>query len=298
MGGASILNNCILWNNSDINGKNESAQIGYIGGSQDSVANYCCIQGYLGNIKGIGNINSDPLFFDPNENDFHLKSNGWRWDSKRQRWHYDDVTSPCIDAGNPGSPLNDELPAIPDDPTNKWGINIRINMGAHGGTSEASLAPHGWNLPGDLTNDGNVNMKDFAAQIQSWPALEDEPPGDLNRNGDVDATDLTLLAKNWLKFIKPPFVNIIYPTPGTVIDGPSTNVEIQVDAWDLNGSIVKVEFYADGVLIGQDGDGSDGWKINWSQHSIGEYVLVAKATDNGGIITTSDEVVIWIVPLH
>jgi len=298
LGGVSILNNCILWNNSDINGKNESAQIDNTSSGQNSVANYCCIRGFTGNIKGIGNINNDPLFFDPNGNDFHLKSTGWRWDSNRQRWHYDDITSPCIDAGNPGSPLNDELLAIPDDPTNKWGINTRINMGAYGGTSEASLAPHGWNLPGDLTNDGNVNMRDFAAQIQSWTAMENELPGDLNHDGIVNSTDLTLLAKDWLKYIKPPFVDIIYPTPGTVIYGLSTNIEVQADAWDVNGSINKVEFYADGKMIGRDSDGSDGWKINWSQHSLGEYILIAKATDNGGITTTSDQVIIWINPFH
>ena len=195
--------------------------------------------------------------------------------------------------------MNDELPAIPDDPTNKWGVNIRINMGVHGGTDEASLAPYGWNLPGDLTNDGNVNMKDFAAQIQSWPAMEYEPPGDLNRNGNVDTTDLTLLAKDWLKYIKPPFVNIIYPNYqdyNNFFNGISTEIEVVAEAWDDNGFIVKVEFYADGKMIGRDSDGSDGWKINWTEHSLGNYLLTAQATDNGGITTISGQVEIFISP--
>ena len=294
-GGASLVNNSILWHNSDQNGANESAQIFNTTVNQNTAVNYSCVQGWTGNIRGIGNINNDPLFFDEDKDDYHLKSTGWRWDNERQRWHYDEVTSPCIDAGNPGSPLNEELLAIPDDPTNKWGINTRINMGVYGGTREASLAPHGWNLPGDLTNDGNVNMKDYAAQIQSWPAI-DSQPGDLDRDGKVDTTDLTLLAKDWLKYIKPPYVNIVYPTPGMVIYGLSSNIEVQADAWDDNGSIVKVEFSANGLIIGRDDDGSDGWNINWSQHSVGEYKLIAKATDNGGITTTSDEVTIWIVP--
>ncbi|MBN2180621.1 MAG: S8 family serine peptidase [Sedimentisphaerales bacterium] len=298
LGGISILNNCIIWNNSDINGTSEAAQIYGINNNQNSIANYCCIQNFAGGIKGIGNINNDPLFFDPDNDDFHLKSTGWRWDKQRQRWHYDNVTSPCIDAGNPGSPLNDELLTTPDDPTNKWGINIRINMGIYGGTNEASLAPYGWNLPGDLTNDGNVNMKDFAAQIKSWPGTENELPGDLNKNGTVDAADLTILAKDWLVYIKPPSVSIISPTQGSVFDGPSSDIDVQAEAWDENGSVVKVEFYADGVKIGEDSDASDGWKINWTEHALGEYFLTAKATDNGGITSTSDEVTVWIVPLH
>lgn len=298
LGGVSILNNCILWNNSDTNGTNEAAQIDGTNHNQNSIANYCCIQNFTDSVQGIGNISNDPLFFDPDNDDYHLKSTGWRWDSERQRWHYDEVTSPCIDSGNPGSPLNEELLSTPDDPTNKWGINIRINMGVYGGTSEASLAPHGWNLPGDMTNDGNVNMKDFAAQIKTWTGTEDELPGDLDKNGIVDAADLTLLARDWLKYIKPPSVSITSPVQGTVFYGTSSNVEVQADAWDDNGYIVKVEFYADGEKIGEDNDISDGWMVNWTEHTVGEYLLTAKATDNGGITSTSDQVIIWIVPEH
>ena len=299
-GGASVLNNCILRENSDLNGTNETAQIDNTSSGQNSIANYCCIQGWTGNIEGIGNIDKDPLFFNPEAEDYHLKSTGWRWDSERQRWHYDDVTSPCIDAGNPGSPLKDEVPATPDDPTNRWGINLRINMGAYGGTAEASLAPHGWNLPTDLNNDGNINMKDYAAQIRSQIETVHAHPGDLNRDGTVDTSDLAILAEDWLKFIKPPFVNITYPNSqnyNNFFYGTSTEIEVVADARDINGSIVKVEFFADRIKIGEDTDGSDGWKINWTEHSVGEYFLTAKATDNGGVSTTSEKVVIFIVPV-
>jgi len=296
-GGASIVSNCILWNNSDINGMKESAQINMSTNTQNTTVNYSCVQGWTGNIQGIGNINNDPLFVDEEKDDYHLKSTGWHWDSNRQRWHFENITSPCIDSGNPGSPLNEELLAIPDDPTNKWSTNTRINMGVYGGTREASQAPHGWNLSGDLTNDGNVNMKDFAALIQHWPTMN-EQPGDLNRNGNVDNTDLNLLAKDWLKYVQPPSVKIINLNPDEInfFYGISTGIEIEAEAWDSNGSIVKVEFYADGVMIGQDNDGSDGWKINWSDHLLGSYILMAKATDNGGITTTSEEIEIIIAP--
>ena len=79
--------------------------------------------------------------------------------------------------------------------------------------------------------------------------------------------------------------------------GTSTEIEVVADAWDINGSIIRVEFFADGIKIGEDTDGSDGWKINWTEHSVGEYFLTAKATDNGGVSTTSEKVIIWIVPV-
>ena len=54
------------------------------------------------------------------------------------------MTSPCIDAGDPDSPLRNELLSVPRDPDNEWGENLCINMGAYGGTAQASMPPLGW----------------------------------------------------------------------------------------------------------------------------------------------------------
>ena len=95
---------------------------------------------------GIGNIHEDPLFADPGGGDFHLKSEYGRWDPELGKWVYDSVTSPCIDAGDPGDDYSNE-------PEPNGG---RINMGAYGNTPEASRSPglevqrveleKGWNL--------------------------------------------------------------------------------------------------------------------------------------------------------
>jgi predicted outer membrane repeat protein len=94
---------------------------------------------------GPGNIVADPCFarpgyWDPNgtpddanddffiEGDYHLKSQAGRWYPNSKGWVTDSVTSPCIDAGDPNSPVGDE-------PEPNGG---RINMGAYGGTAEAS----------------------------------------------------------------------------------------------------------------------------------------------------------------
>jgi len=100
--------------------------------------------------SGQGNIDADPLFAGPGswvdasdpkisvkpdhpnatwmEGDYHLKSQAGRWDPVKEDWVQDDVTSPCIDTGHPGSLFADE-------PEPKGG---RINMGVYGGTAEAS----------------------------------------------------------------------------------------------------------------------------------------------------------------
>jgi len=112
-----------------------------------------------GDIGGEGNIDADPLFVNPGHwadvnapnivteaddpnavwvnGDYHLKSQAGRWDPISRNWVIDNVTSPCIDAGNPNSPLGDE----PQPNGNK------INMGTYGGSSQASIS-----LPDDNKN--------------------------------------------------------------------------------------------------------------------------------------------------
>ncbi|MGB2862699.1 MAG: right-handed parallel beta-helix repeat-containing protein [Sedimentisphaerales bacterium] len=82
-----------------------------------------------GSWPGLGNIDADPLFADPDNCDYHLKSKAGRWDPGSQTWVEDDLTSPCIDKGDPGTPVGDE-------PVPNGGI---INMGAYGGTAQASM---------------------------------------------------------------------------------------------------------------------------------------------------------------
>jgi predicted outer membrane repeat protein len=149
------LFNCILWNNSDSGGISESAQIH--GGTP--VVNYCCIQGWTGTWGGLGNMGADPMFVrDPDDGgdgwglgnkpefgallsiagnddfgDLHLRSQAGRWDKDSESWIQDEITSPCIDAGDPNRPIAFE-------PFPNGGI---INMGTYGGTAEASKSPSG-----------------------------------------------------------------------------------------------------------------------------------------------------------
>ena len=81
-----------------------------------------------GGWPGQGNIDVDPVFADPDNSDYHLKSQAGRWDLTNQSWLADDVTSPCIDAGDPDTPI--DLEPLPN-----GGI---VNMGVYGATSQAS----------------------------------------------------------------------------------------------------------------------------------------------------------------
>ena len=113
-----------------------------------------------GGWPGDGNLDADPQFIERGRwidapsrgrgglataiwaaGDYHLRSQGWRWDRRAGFWTSDSSTSPCIDTGDPDSPLLEEPMASPQLVEDETIVNERINMGAYGGTVEASLAP-------------------------------------------------------------------------------------------------------------------------------------------------------------
>jgi predicted outer membrane repeat protein len=171
------LTNCIFWGNG---GTSKSDQIG----SGQFTINYSCIQGCTSNSGGIGNIQADPCFVDPEDGDYHLKSEIGRWDPNSESWVIDANTSLCIDAGNPGC-----LPGEEPDPNGN-----RINMGAYGGTAEASKSPENWALLADLTNDHKVDGSDLGVFVNYWLKAGQCLPSDLDRSQLVDFIDYAIFA--------------------------------------------------------------------------------------------------------
>ena len=218
----SFIYNCIFWNNFNgtgpdiFDGNTHHLCCGGFISENTYEINYSCIQNLTDGLSGFGNIEANPSFvqsgyWDPNgtpddwsddvwnEGDYHLKSEGWSWDTTTEQWTWNDETSPCIDAGNPGMALGDEPTTLDVDPLNRLGENIRINMGAYGGTSEAGMAPPGWALLCDMDNSGSVNLSDLAPMAAAWLQSAPNQPPDVTRDGTVDLDDILLLAQDWLE---------------------------------------------------------------------------------------------------
>ncbi len=136
---------------------------------------------------GPGNIDADPLFADAAGRDYHLKSQAGRWLADEGRWTTDAVTSPCIDAGDPNSDWTAEL----------WPHGKRINMGAFGGTGQASMSLSQAGRATDLDGDDVTGWPDIARLVMRW--LSDKTPqtADVNRDGVVDLKDLSLMGLEW-----------------------------------------------------------------------------------------------------
>jgi hypothetical protein len=131
-------------------------------------------------------IREDPLFvrpgyWEPNgtpdypyddvwvDGDCHLQSQAGRCDPNSASWVHDEMTSPCIDAGDPNSLIGHE-------PFPNGGV---INIGAYGGTVEASKSYFG---------------ASFCETIVA---------GDVNGDCRVDLTDLHILLGHWLETAEP-----------------------------------------------------------------------------------------------
>ena len=91
------------------------------------------------------------------------------------------------------------IPSVPCDPNNQNGINLRINMGAYGGTAQASMAPHGWVLLSDMNNNGLVSLDDLLMLLNDWLEYVEEHPADLNRDGLINFKDIAEFANEWME---------------------------------------------------------------------------------------------------
>jgi len=179
--------------------------------------------------SGTGNIDTEPCFvaFDlsgnPDAWDFHLQSLYGRWDPNSESWLSDSNTSSCIDAGDPNFNWSGE----------PWPNGRRINMGAFGGTNQASKNGNiadfdidgavdfidfaefssQWlleKLSADVAaegSDGLVNFLDWAVFAAAWQSTQSSPrwnPGcdisPTDSDGIVDVSDMAVFMGQWLQF--------------------------------------------------------------------------------------------------
>jgi hypothetical protein len=90
-----------------------------------------------------------------------------------------------------------------------------------------------------------------------------------------------------------PSVSITSPSEGASFAWHA-EVTINATASDSDGTVQKVEFFRDGVKVGE--DASSPYSFRWKNAATGSYTLTAKATDNAGAVTTSAPVHITVRP--
>jgi predicted outer membrane repeat protein len=167
--GDGTVTNCIVWNNG-------TPQIA------DATVTYSDIQG---GYPGVGNIDADPLFVDPGNDDCRLQAG-----------------SPAIDAGHNWAIAGfadtdlDGNPRFADDPATTdtgCGLPVVVDMGAY----ELPGVPFDVKL-GDIDGNGVVSTADLLDLLLAWgQATEDCQLTDLDLDGAVGTSDLLILLGNW-----------------------------------------------------------------------------------------------------
>ncbi len=82
----------------------------------------------------------------------------------------------------------------------------------------------------------------------------------------------------------PPTVSLTAPVSGSSFAATAA-VTITASASDSDGSVTKVDFYANGALVGS--DTTSPYATAWAGVPAGQYALTAVATDNRGFTTTT-----------
>jgi hypothetical protein len=158
-GGTADLCNLILWDNTGAAATVEGRQVG----GTPTTIDHCCVQGWTGDLGGVGNIGGDPLFVDPVNGNYHLGAG-----------------SAAVDAGNNACVEPEDLdldsnqrraddPTTPDCPQGGCGDPPIVDMGCY-----EFGAP-----PGDCNDNGIPD--DFDPAICR---------GDCNCDGVVDFADI------------------------------------------------------------------------------------------------------------
>jgi len=254
---------------------------------------------------GPGDIIAEPLFanngyWDNNETpdddnddlwvdgDYHLLSQAGRWDPVNLRWVSDNVTSPCIDAGGE-----------PDDPNSNWTGELwphgrRINIGAYGGTNEASMSlldvGKAANL-NPLVDDANdwVDYSDLLLLTEKWLSNDVPLAEDINRDGIVDFTDYVILVNNWQPKIQPPMPP--EPDPMTWIIEPQAISRTAIAMTAITATSTddsSVEYYFKSNSLG----GHDsGWQAEPNYTDTGlaagtTYSYMVKARNTANLMET------------
>lgn len=192
---------------------NSYGVLNWIGGTHPFTSSYNCFhQNKTVNIGG-GAITSsnelldiDPLYYDKPGHDYHLQSEGGRWNGAN--WILDLVTSPCIDAGDPASDYSNET--FPN--------GGRVNIGAYGNTGTASrsgvftlayAAGANGSIGGVTPQVVHFNVSgspvtaipDSGYRFISWSdGSVANPRADINVNVNATALFLAPLSTVWVRF--------------------------------------------------------------------------------------------------
>ena len=92
---------------------------------------------------------------------------------------------------------------------------------------------------------------------------------------------------------KAPVSRIILPTTSTVTVAENARLKMRAEATDFDGTIAKVEYYANGTKVGE--ATAAPYEIVWQNLPAGTYKVVSKAYDTEGVADTSKTLIVNVL---
>lgn len=109
-----------------------------------------------------------------------------------------------------------------------------------------------------------------------------------NLGGSVTSTAVTIVVNSTNAM---PVVSLSAPMEGAIFN-EGFPIEMSANATDADGTIAGVQFFSDDVKIGE--DVTSPYSLTWKGATNGKHLIVVKATDDKGGVTTSKPVTITV----
>ncbi|HET9665307.1 MAG TPA: Ig-like domain-containing protein, partial [Desertimonas sp.] len=141
-----------------------------------------------------------------------------------------------------------------------------------------------------LANDSSLSVDQLKARLMTSVDVLAQWGSSVSSGGRLNLLNAIALGGN-----APPSVALTSPAAGTPFVAPAS-VALAATATDSDGTIAKVDFSANGLLVGTDTTGPGPYTAVWPDVATGSYSLTAVATDNAGASRTSSAVTIGVTP--
>ena len=179
-----------------------------------------------------------------------------------------------------------------------------------------------WYCPNDSWTESGINWNNKPDTVSVLGLLPSKPGGiaewnitnqvNAEKNGDKILTlavtstkaggtlGANFNSKEFANFLLRPQLSSNNIMPSVVIASPLNNstfssanpITISATASDADGAITKVEFYADGVKVGE--DFTTPYNFIWNGATVGNHLLIASTTDDRGAVSGSSIVNITV----
>jgi hypothetical protein len=165
-----------------------------------------------------------------------------------------------------------------------WTLTPPATLSAQGWTITQDAAPVSL-LPSGEVGTGILGKWKYIPNLDVFMGLQDAVLGNIWVYKPVGWTNPS--GSNL-----PPTVSIDSPATGATFE-KGRAIELAASANDSDGSVAKVEFFADGIKIGES---AAPHSMQWTGAALGDWALTAVATDDQGARRTSNVVTISVVP--